>query len=154
GPFSELKCFKRSAFSALNPWLVALADDIAASQGRPIGAIGMCLTGIQPLAMLRSPAVVAPVLCQPTVPIGHDATRMRDVGLPPSDFDFALARVHTTPLKVQLVRYTGDTISSPARAERLYELFTPHIDYVRVEGHEHSSLVHHPDTTARAAVVA
>ena len=153
--FSEFECFERSAYSPLNPWLVALAVDISGGERRKLGAIGMCLTGIQPLAMLRARAVVAPVLCQPTLPIGKNVRSARDFGLPSSDFDFAYARVHAEGLKVLLIRYKGDKVASAERAARLVEHFRPRIEFVEPDGDEHSSLVHHPDAggLARGAVI-
>lgn len=155
GVFSEFECFKRSAYTPLNPWLVALAVDISGPDGRKLGAIGMCLTGIQPLAMLRCRAVVAPVLCQPTLPIGKNVQSARDFGLPSSDVDFAHARVHAEDMKVLLIRYKDDTVSSAERAARLVELFKPRIEFVELAGDEHSSLVHDPDPggLARGAVI-
>ena len=155
GVFSEFECFERSAYSPLNPWLIALAVDISGGEGRKLGAIGMCLTGIQPLAMLRARAVVAPVLCQPTLPIGKNVRSARDFGLPSSDFDFAYARVHAEDLKVLLIRYKGDKVASAERAARLVEHFKPRIEFVEPDGDEHSSLVHHPDAggLARGAVI-
>jgi dienelactone hydrolase len=155
GWFSEFECFDRSAYSPLNPWLVELAVDISGPERRKVGAIGMCLTGIQPLAMLRCRGVVAPVLCQPTLPIGKNAKSARDFGLPSSDLDFAYARVHAEDLNVLLIRYKGDKVASAERAARLVELFTPRIEFVQPEGDKHSSLVHHPDPggLARGAVI-
>ena len=151
-PTSEFECRTLSADSAINPWLVALAADIA-KVGRPLGVIGMCLTGVQPLVMLRCRAVVAPVLCQPTLPIGRDSARAEDLGVPPADADFALARVHDEQLKLLLIRYQHDTTSSEPRARRLTRLFHPHMKFVPVPGHDHSSLVHDPHPQAKAEVI-
>jgi hypothetical protein len=114
----------------------------------------MCLTGIQPLAMLRCRGVVAPVLCQPTLPFGRNET---DLGLPPSDVDFALARVldpmAKEPLEVLQIRYSGDRIASPRRADRLKEMFGSRMTLISLPGDDHSSLVHDPHETARKAVI-
>jgi dienelactone hydrolase len=153
--FSEFECMRRSAYAPINPWLVALAVDIAGGEQRKVGVIGMCLTGIQPLAMLRCRSVVAPVLCQPTLPTGRNVKSARDFGLPPSDFDFAHARVHTERLDILLIRYKDDKIASALRAARLAELLKPRLEYLELEGHGHSSLVTDPDPAglARTTVV-
>ncbi|MBA2305644.1 MAG: dienelactone hydrolase family protein [Acidobacteria bacterium] len=39
--------------------------------GKGVGVIGMCLTGAFPIPMLREPAVVSPVICQPTLPFNR-----------------------------------------------------------------------------------
>jgi dienelactone hydrolase len=150
GGFSDFECWSRSAYRPLNPWLVALAEDISGRDRRRLGAIGMCLTGIQPLAMLRCRSVVAPVLCQPTLPVSKDERSRRDLGLPPSDFDFAHARIHAEQLKVLLIRYRDDRISSAQRARRLVDLLSPQLKFVELDGDKHSSLVHDPDQDGRA----
>lgn len=151
----EFECVKRSAHTPLNPWLIALAADISQDGRRKIGAIGMCLTGIQPLAMLRCRAVAAPVVCQPVMPLVALSPRSaRDLGLPPSDVDFALARVRAERLTVLLVRYAGDRISPAVRAERLRNLFEDRLTFVSVDGDRHSSLVHDPHPEARREVIA
>lgn len=153
--WSEFKCTQQSAYTPLNRWLVALSGDISGSSRRRLGAIGMCLTGIQPLAMLRCRSVVAPVLCQPTLPLGRDDAHALDLGLPPSDADFALARVLHEPLDVLMIRYAQDRISSEARARRLNEMFRPRMTFVELPGNDHSSLVHDPDPggIARKSVI-
>ena len=113
----------------------------------------MCLTGIQPLAMLRCRAVVAPVICQPTLPLGGSTKAKTDFGLPPADADFAIARVTYERLQVLHIRYANDKISSKPRAERLNRVLAPHVQFVEVPGGEHSSLVHDPTSQARTAVV-
>lgn len=153
-PWSEFECRTRSALSQINPWLVELAVDVSGNGQRKIGAIGMCLTGIQPLAMLRCRAVVAPVLCQPTLPLGKSERAQLDLGLPPSDVDFACTRVKSEPVNVLMVRYANDTIASAPRAKRLCEMFgAERITCVSVPGDDHSSLVHDPSPQARKAVV-
>ena len=156
GVFSEFECFERSAYSPLNPWLVALAVDISGGEqskarGHRHVPDGHSAAGD---AAVRA-AVVAPVLCQPTLPIGKNVRSARDFGLPSSDFDFAYARVHAEGLKVLLIRYKGDKVASAERAARLVEHFRPRIEFVEPDGDEHSSLVHHPDAggLARGAVI-
>jgi hypothetical protein len=63
---------------SLNPWvapLSTLCDQIHDDTRRQIGVIGMCLSGILPLSLLANPHVVAPVLCQPTLPFPLDGGR-------------------------------------------------------------------------------
>jgi hypothetical protein len=133
---------------------VALATDIAESGQRRLGAIGLCLTGIQPLAMLRCRAVVAPVLCQPTLPLGKRDRALIDLGLPPSDVDFECTREKNEPVNVLMVRYAGDTVASAPRAKKLCKMFgAERIKCVSVPGDDHSSLVHDPSPQARKAVI-
>lgn len=146
GDWAEIDCWRSSAFSKLNPWLVALAAHIGGTDTKPLGAIGMCLTGIQPLAMLRCKAVIAPILCQPTIPMGR--APKTDLGLPPSDVDFAAARVRADNLGVLAIRYSGDTKCPPERMERLRTILGSRVDVVTLHGGGHSSLVHAPSKEA------
>ena len=73
-------------------WLRSLARELHADLGGPgVGALGMCFTGGFALAMLVDPAVVAPVLCQPSTPFAIGPTRSRDVNLSPADLDIVRA---------------------------------------------------------------
>jgi dienelactone hydrolase len=49
--------------------------------GPGVGVVGMCLTGGFALAMMTDDVVVAPVLSQPSLPLGLSARHRRDVGL-------------------------------------------------------------------------
>ena len=67
-------------------WLRSLARDLHADVGGPgVGALGMCFTGGFALAMMVDPAVVAPVLCQPSTPFAVSRRRAGDLGLSPAD---------------------------------------------------------------------
>src|SRR5260221_713922 len=55
-------------------WLRALARHAPAEcGGHGVGAVGMCFTGGFALAMMTEPAVVAPVLSQPSLPFARNA---------------------------------------------------------------------------------
>lgn len=152
GDFSEIDCWRPSSASPINEWLVALCLEVSGREGRRLGAIGMCLTGIQPLAMLRCRRVVAPVVCQPALPFGFGQAR-RALALPSSDIDLASARAHAEPLDVLAVRYSRDRISPLARIDRLGEIFGSRLIRCEPDGDRHSSLVHHPSPLAFDAVV-
>jgi dienelactone hydrolase len=71
-------------------WLRALAAQAHAECGGPgVGAVGMCFTGGFALAMAVEPAVLAPVLSQPGLPMPLTARKRAALGLDPAD----LARV-------------------------------------------------------------
>ncbi len=60
--------------SPVTRWLRGLARLAHSSCGGPgVGAIGMCFTGNFALSMMLEPAVLAPVLCQPSLPLGDPA---------------------------------------------------------------------------------
>ena len=149
----DLACFSHSDSNRLDAWLVALCGDLVKHTRKPLGAIGMCLTGIQPLAMLRSCSVVAPVLCQPTVPIGVSDAIKADLGLGASAIAHAVARVADEGLGVLLIRYPSDQKCPEERVKRLRQLFGKRLTDVDIPGDGHSSLVHDPTRKAFDAVV-
>ena len=93
-------------------WLRALAH-VAHLQcgGRGVGAVGMCFTGSFALSMMLEPSVLAPVLCQPSLPLQQPA------GLQHSPTELALVRrrLEAEDLTALAFRFAGDAF---CRAER------------------------------------
>jgi dienelactone hydrolase len=66
----EFTVWANDRSSPIVDWLRALARKVHAEcGGHGVGAVGMCFTGGFALAMMTEPAVVAPVLSQPSNPI-------------------------------------------------------------------------------------
>src|SRR5262245_62618701 len=66
----EFRAWATDESSPIVDWLRALARQAHAEcGGRGVGAVGMCFTGGFALALMSEPAVVAPVLSQPSVPV-------------------------------------------------------------------------------------
>ncbi len=66
----EFNVWSGGKSSPIVDWLRALARHAHAECGGPgVGAVGMCFTGGFALAMMTEPAVIAPVLSQPSLPI-------------------------------------------------------------------------------------
>ena len=106
--------------SPIVTWLRALAAHAHAECGGPgVGAIGMCLTGGFALAMLVEPAVIAPVLSQPSLPFPLTARHRRDLGLDDEARAAVLAR---TDVCVLGLRFTGDRLVPPERFAALRAL--------------------------------
>jgi dienelactone hydrolase len=98
--------------SPVTSWLRALAAHAHAECGGPgVGAIGMCWTGNFALTMMLEPAVIAPVLCQPSLPLDNPT------GLEISADDLAnvKARMDKEDLNVLAYRFEGDKF---CRAQR------------------------------------
>jgi dienelactone hydrolase len=80
----EFYLFASGKSSPIVQWLKELARLAHRECGGPgVGVIGMCLTGNFALAMAVDPAVVAPVLAQPSLPSHKRATRR--VGIRPCE---------------------------------------------------------------------
>ena len=88
-------------------WCRALARQLHEEVGGPgVGVIGMCFTGGFALAMMVDDVVVAPVLSQPSVPIGVGARRK--AALPLSDADLRLVQERSDACPVLGLRFKGD----------------------------------------------
>jgi len=97
-------------------WLRALAT-LAHKEcgGRGVGAIGMCLTGNFALAMMLEPAMQAPVLAQPSLPVNQPD----GLHIAPGDLQAVADRLQREDLSVLAYRFAGDRLCPAARFEAL-----------------------------------
>ncbi|MEM8922070.1 MAG: dienelactone hydrolase family protein [Actinomycetota bacterium] len=117
---SEFTAMATGKTSPVIAWLRRLAADLHAECGGPgVGAIGMCLTGGFALGMMVEPAVVAPVLSQPSLPLPLGRRRQGDLGVSPDDLRVVTERVAGEPCPVLGLRFTNDPFVRPARFEQL-----------------------------------
>jgi dienelactone hydrolase len=145
---SEFACNRGQRTSPHVAWLRELAA--CARQrwpdGKGVGVIGMCLTGTFPLAMLRAPEVVAPVICQPTLPFNRwnlfqffgwfmDQSAL---AVDPQDLEHAKTQ-RTEPLLG--IRFKGDRKCQKKRFERLHTEFGSRFYRLDFPGQHHSTLV-------------
>ncbi|MBB5850566.1 dienelactone hydrolase family protein [Amycolatopsis umgeniensis] len=102
---AEFRAFAGGGTSPVTGWLRGLARLAHAECGGPgVGAIGLCFTGNFALTMALEPAVIAPVVNHPSLPLDDPG------GLELSEED-ALAvrdRVSRDGLKVLAYRFEGD----------------------------------------------
>jgi dienelactone hydrolase len=144
----QFACNRAEKTSAHLTWLRELATCARAKwpDGKGVGVIGMCLTGAFPLAMLRAPEIVAPVLCQPTLPfsprnIFHFLgwfTNQNALALDPADVDYVRTK---TSMPILGIRYSGDRLCKKKRFERLTNEFKGRFYRLDVPGRHHSTLV-------------
>ncbi len=93
-------------------WLRGLARIAHADCGGPgVGAIGMCFTGNFALSMMLEPAVLAPVLCQPSMPL-EDKTALESS---PAELAAVRERLDREDLSVQGWRFDGDRFCTAQR---------------------------------------
>jgi dienelactone hydrolase len=76
-----------------------------------VGAIGMCFTGNFALSMMLEPAMLAPVLAQPSLPIGQAG----GMHIAKDELSEVKARMQREDLTVLAYRFAGDSL---CRAER------------------------------------
>ena len=108
----EFRALAANASSPVTRWLRALAAHAhPLCGGKGVGAIGMCFTGNFALSLMLEPAVRAPVLSQPSLPIG----RAGGMHIAPAELAAVKERLVRDDLTVLAYRFAGDAF---CRAER------------------------------------
>jgi dienelactone hydrolase len=126
----EFSVLARNASSPIVDWLKPLCRHAHSQCGGPgVGAIGMCLTGNFALALMVDPAVLAPVLSQPSLPFPVSAAHKRALHV--SDQDLARAKQRGCPLLG--LRFTADPLCPDERFERLREEFGDLFEGVEID---------------------
>lgn len=115
----EFSVLAANASSPITDWLRALCRYAHAECGGPgVGALGMCLTGNFALALMVDPAVVAPVLSQPSLPF--PLTARHRAGLHVSDEALATIRTRVAGgCPVLGMRFTHDATCPGERFDTL-----------------------------------
>ena len=102
---AEFRALAGQGASPVTSWLRALARKAMDECGGPgVGAIGMCFTGNFALSMMLEPAMLAPVLAQPSLPLDNPAA------VESSDGELAAVRqrLERENLTVLAYRFEGD----------------------------------------------
>jgi len=108
----EFRAFAANESSPVTQWLRALAAHAhPICGGAGVGAIGMCFTGNFALSMMLEPAVLAPVLAQPSLPM-FQAGGMH---IAPEELATVKARMEREDLTVLAYRFEGDRFCRAAR---------------------------------------
>jgi dienelactone hydrolase len=109
---AEFRALAAGRSSPVTHWLRALAR-LAHREcgGRGVGAIGMCFTGNFALTMMLEPAMLAPVLAQPALPLKDPA----GLEIAPEEIRAVRDRLERDDLTVLAYRFAGDRF---CRAER------------------------------------
>jgi len=109
---SEFRAFAANASSPVTQWLRALAARAhPLCGGKGVGAIGMCFTGNFALSMMLEPAMLAPVLSQPSLPLGSAG----GMHIAPDELKAVKERLDREDLKVLAYRFEGDSFCRAAR---------------------------------------
>jgi dienelactone hydrolase len=115
---SQFDCSDPAGTSRILEWLRELTKEIARrEQDRRMAAIGMCLTGAFPLALMDIPAVTAGVLSQPSLPLKTGTPEQRrGLGLSAAEVDRARNR---RDAKFLALRFSKDKLCPPEKFETL-----------------------------------
>ena len=140
--WKEFNLLGAKAKSPVTDWLRALARSAHAERGgKGVGAIGMCLTGGFALSMMLDPELLAPVVCQPSMPL--TPWGRAELGLPDDEWACARRRVKEEGAKVLGFQFTRDPVSPRARFQTLKDGLGEGFREVVIEGAKHSVLTHH-----------
>lgn len=125
---AEFRALGAGATSPVTQWLRGLARIAHAECGGPgVGAIGMCFTGNFALTMMLEPAVLAPVLSQPSLPLDVPG----GLEIAPDDLHAVRQRLERDGLTVMAYRFAGDRFCTAQRfaayAEALGERFVARV---------------------------
>jgi len=128
-------------------WLRALAHQEHERAGGPgVGAVGMCFTGGFALAMAVDDLVIAPVLSQPSLPLGITKSRKRSIDTSDADLAIVKGRCDAEGLRVLGMRFHGDPFVPGERfdflRERLGDGFVG-IELDQADGHPDSEQPKH-----------
>jgi dienelactone hydrolase len=109
---AEFRAFAANESSPVTQWLRSLARLAHGECGGPgVGAIGMCFTGNFALTMMLEPAMLAPVLSQPALPLDDPA----GLEIAPEELARIRERLEQDDLTVMAYRFRGDRF---CRAQR------------------------------------
>jgi len=158
----EFNAWANGRSSAIVDWLRALARHAHREcGGRGVGAVGMCFTGGFALAMMTEPAVVAPVLSQPSLPLGQKGAAMIDCS--EAELACARARLDNEDLTMLGLRFKSDKLVPDARFAMLKARLGDRFQAIELDDADanpdtpfapHSVLTWHvidrPDSTTRA----
>lgn len=105
----EFKLLAAHESSPITDWLRALTRKLHAELGGPgVGAVGMCLTGNFALSMAVEPALMAPVLSQPALPLPTSKARRGALAVSGAELATIQRRVAQEGYKVLGLCFTAD----------------------------------------------
>lgn len=125
---AEFRAFAANESSPVTQWLRALARLAHEESGGPgVGAIGMCWTGNFAVSMMLESAMLAPVVCQPSLPLNDPG----GIEISPDEIKRVRQRLEQEDLTVLAYRFEGDTFCKAQRfaaySEKLGERFVARV---------------------------
>jgi dienelactone hydrolase len=130
----EFNVWSAGKSSPIVEWLRALARKAHAEcGGRGVGAVGMCFTGGFALAMMTEPAVVAPVLSQPSMPAAVSKKSAAGIDASASEVACAKRRFDEEGLSMIGLRFKSDKAVPDARFETYRREFGDKFEAIELE---------------------
>jgi len=137
----EFAAFATNADRPVAHYLRALARDLnTRTPGKGVGVIGECWSGGFALAAAVDDSVLAPVLSQPSLPIGLTAKQKADPGLSEAELKVVERRVAEEGLCALALRFSEDPLSPAARFSTLKARLGDAFEVIEInskKGNEH-----------------
>ncbi len=130
----EFAAFALNKQRPVTHYLRALARDLNdATPGKGVGVIGQCFTGGFALAVAVDDSVLAPVLSQPSVPIGLTAAAKRDPGFSDQEMRVIQKRVADEGLCALGLRFSGDPMAPAERFATLKDRLGDAFEVIEID---------------------
>lgn len=131
----EFHVWSTDRSSPIVDWLRALARRAHAEcGGLGVGAVGMCFTGGFALAMMTEPAVVAPVVSQPSLPLpAASKRRAAAIGASSAEIACARRRFEDEDLSMIGLRFFGDGFVPDARFDTYRREFGERFEAIEID---------------------
>lgn len=137
----EFAAFATNKERPVAHYLRALARDLKEKTGgKGVGVIGQCFSGGFALAAAVDDSVLAPVLSQPSVPIGLTARHKRDPGLSEGELKVIEKRAAEDGLCALALRFSGDPLAPAERFKTLKDRLGDAFEVIELDsspGNEH-----------------
>jgi dienelactone hydrolase len=137
----EFAAFSTNADRPIAHYLRALARDLnEKTPGKGVGVIGECWSGGFALAAAVDDSVLAPVLSQPSLPIGLTARHRRDPGLSEAELKIVARRAADDGLCALGLRFSEDPMAPGARFKTLKDRLGDAFEVIEIDsksGNEH-----------------
>jgi dienelactone hydrolase len=131
---TEFAGFATNKQRPVSLFLRALARALNASTpGRGVGVIGQCFTGGFALAAAVDDSVLAPVLCQPSIPVPLGTTRRGDPGLSESELTAVAERCANDGLCALGLRFSEDKMSPTDRFATLKQRLGDAFEVIEID---------------------
>lgn len=143
----EFNVWATDKSSPIVEWLKALSRKAHADcGGKGVGAVGMCFTGGFALAMMTEPSVVAPVLSQPSLPLGASKPeRAAGIGASKAEVACARRRFDEEGLSMIGLRFYGDPFVPDARFDTYRREFGDKFEAIEIDpAHARPGGLKHP----------
>lgn len=130
----EFNCWASDRSSPIVDWLRALARRAHSEcGGAGVGAVGMCFTGGFALAMMTEPAVIAPVLSQPSLPFPVTKKQRASLGASAAEIATAKRRFEQEDLSMIGLRFYGDPVVPDERFEAYKSCFGARFEAIEID---------------------